>query len=342
VVQIVDCGKVWNEVKLEQIIVIINKGRKQDFYINKNRNGEKFENEVKIDKNVAREFGFFLNGINENDIQKARKIKQNSVMLNEIAQNRRGGMLQKFISENGELEVIGGAEISRNGIIGIKGKIQKADINDEKAYIKANSILVQNIVAHIENPEPHIKITACLPEKSDYILVDTINQITLKEGFLTKFIFAVLNSEILNWYVYNFVIGRAIRTIHFDSTTTSQLPIPIATTEQQTQIAELVDKIMELKKTSQNLVNSFVKLVNAKYKPTTISTKLKKWYNLETSEFLDELKKQKAQIGGLANEAELMAYFEAEKIKVLELERLVAGADGEIEGLVRGLYNVKI
>jgi type I restriction-modification system DNA methylase subunit len=54
VVQIVDCGKVWDEVKLEQIIVIIQKGVKHDFYINKTRNGEKFENEIKIEKNIAK------------------------------------------------------------------------------------------------------------------------------------------------------------------------------------------------------------------------------------------------------------------------------------------------
>ena len=390
VVQIVDCGKVWDEVKLEQIIVIIQKGVKHDFYINKTRNGEKFENEIKIDKNIAKEFGFFLNGISENDILKAKKMLENSVMLNEIAENRRGAMLQKFISNEGELEVIGGAEISRNGVVGIKGKINKDYVNDEKAYIKPNSILVQNIVAHIENPEPHIKITACIPARTDYILVDTINQITLKNEYSTKFVWVVLNSEICNWYVYNFVIGRAIRTIHFDSTTTSQLPIPLATPAEQTQIAELVDRIMELKKESQKLTDSFVKLIQAKYfrniKSTNgdtvgasttgnfkISTKLKHWHKLETYDFLDEVNKaikkfvaeapslhgklssgkQEFDCGfgkqglsstkqklSLSQEAELMAYFDEQKVKALELEMEVKRVDNLIENGVRDLYKL--
>jgi hypothetical protein len=294
----------------------------------------------KLKKILPNEFGFFLNGISEDDILRAKKMLENSVMLNDIAENRRGAMLQKLISKEGELEVIGGAEISRDGIVGIKGKINKVDVNDEKAYIKPNSVLVQRIVAHIENPEPHIKITACLPEKSDYILVDTINQITLKDGFLMKFIYTVLNSDILNWYVYNFVIGRAIRTIQFDNPTTSKLPIPKATPEQQTQIAELVDKIMELKKNSHNLINSFLKLIEAKYKPSQISSKLKKWYELETSNFLDELKKQKAQIS-LSEQAELITYFEAQKAKVLKSQASADKVDEEIEELVRGLYDLK-
>jgi adenine-specific DNA-methyltransferase len=152
-----------------------------------------------------------------------------------------------------------------------------------------------------------------------------------------KFLIGVLNSKIVAfWLRYKGKMQGDLYQV--DKEPLLNIPIPTATIEQQTQIAELVDKIIELKKTFQNLVNIFVKLITAKYKPTITSTKLKTWYNLETSEFLDELKKQKAQIGGLANEVELMTYFESEKVKVLELERLVESWDGEVEGLVRGLY----
>ena len=221
-------------------------------------------------------------------------------------------------------------------------------------------------------------------------MVDTINQITLKNEYSTKFVWVVLNSEICNWYVYNFVIGRAIRTIHFDSTTTSQLPIPLATPAEQTQIAELVDRIMELKKESQKLTDSFVKLIQAKYfrniKSTNgdtvgasttgnfkISTKLKHWHKLETYDFLDEVNKaikkfvaeapslhgklssgkQEFDCGfgkqglsstkqklSLSQEAELMAYFDEQKVKALELEMEVKRVDNLIENGVRDLYKL--
>jgi hypothetical protein len=157
-----------------------------------------------------------------------------------------------------------------------------------------------------------------------------------------KFILGVLNTKLMGWYHQN-TSPKAKKGL-FPKILVNDvrnLPIPKATTEQQTQIAELVDQIMVLKTNSQNLANSFLKLVIAKYKPSTISTKLKHWHKLEIADFLDELKKQKAVIGGLSQEAELMAYFDEQKAKVLELEKGVERVDGEIEGLIRGLYGIE-
>jgi len=68
--------------------------------------------------------------------------------------------------------------------------------------------------------------------------------------------------------------------------------------------------------------------------------KLKHWHKLEIADFLDELKKQKAVIGGLSLEAELMAYFDEQKGKVLEVEKGVERVDNLIESEVRELYKV--
>jgi adenine-specific DNA-methyltransferase len=343
VVEIVDCGKVWEEVKLEQIIVTIQKGRCHKFYINKTRIEDKFENEISVNKQVAKEFGFFLNGIDTSDIDKAQKIKKSCLMLNDIAQNRRGAMLQKFVSNAGELQVIGGAEISRDKITGIKGKINKVNINDDKAYIKPNSILVQNIVSHIENPEPHIKITACIPNNADYILVDTINQITLKPEFKTQYVWAILNSDILNWYVYKFVIGKAIRTIHFDSSTTSSLPIPNATADQQTEIADLVDRIMGLKTQYSKYLDNTFTLLQAELagsNPLVRTKNLTKFTELDFTTFLTELTKQKYVITPPTKRA-LLESFEIDKARLVELQSEISVVDNEIEALVRGLYGVE-
>jgi len=156
----------------------------------------------------------------------------------------------------------------------------------------------------------------------------------------TKYILACLNSKVLGWYFKykNNEFDDLFPQIKVDQF--KSLPIPIATPEEQAQIAEMVDQIMELKANSQNLTNSFLKLITAKYKPTTISTKLKNWHKLEIADFLDELKKQKAVIGGLSAESELMAYFEEQKGKVIEVEKEAERVDGEIEGSVRVLYKL--
>jgi len=169
-----------------------------------------------------------------------------------------------------------------------------------------------------------------------------------------KYLTAILNSNIIYFWLKH--KGKLLGDLlQIDKAPLLNIPIPQATPEQQAEIVELVDQIMELKKESQKLTDSFVRLIQAKYLKTPrqsatatpqegnfkISTKLKNWHKLEIAEFLDELKKQKAVIGGLSAEAELMAYFDEQKTKVLEVEKGVERVDGEVEGLVRGLYGVE-
>ncbi|MCX6739615.1 MAG: N-6 DNA methylase [Candidatus Parcubacteria bacterium] len=246
--QIVDCNKVWKEVKLEQLIFIINKEKKSKKYLSANFKNKQLNILGDIDKSDAKEFGFFLNSVSPDEVEIAKKIKSNSLMLNDIATNQRGAILQKHISDKGELEVIGGAQVQRFGIDGIKGKIDKSKIDNDQAYLKDNSVLVQNIVAHIENPVDHILIIAGIPEKADYILVDTVNQITLQKEFSPYFIWCLLNSKIINWYAYRFIFGKAIRTMHFDNSVTARLPIPKATKQEKNLLIQKAKEFLKLVK----------------------------------------------------------------------------------------------
>ena len=134
---------------------------------------------------------------------------------------------------------------------------EKYIVND-KGLIKNNSILVQNIVAHIMNPIPHIKIIAMpssiLDNKDEYILLNTVNQLENISNLDTKFILAILNSKLISWYVYIFIFGLAIRTMHFDNPVTSRIPMPVidlsnsSHKEVHDKIVVLVDNIIELNK----------------------------------------------------------------------------------------------
>ena len=251
---IVDCGKAWKEVKLEQVIVIIKKDRKIKSYksgIAKN-NGINIVTE--IDKDISKSFGFLLNDVSEKEIIIAQKILQRSIFLREIAENNRGAILQKYISKSGDRDVIGGMQVQREGVSGIKGKIDSQKINDDKAFIKPNSILVQNIIAHIEKPTGHIKITAAVPENAELVIVDTINQITLKDkNFSSCFIKTILNSNFVNWYACRFILGKAIRTMHFDNAISDRIPIPKVSQKEQEGIILLEKNISNLNKQLQTI-----------------------------------------------------------------------------------------
>lgn len=246
-----DCGRAWKEVKLEQVIFAVQKDRIYGNYKNDLADNGLFKNIGSINKLISQKFGFLLNGVSEMEIRIAEKILANSIMLNEIVTNQRGAMLQKEVGKDGDLDVIGGAQITRAGIKGIKGKINEAKINDEKAYISNsnNSILVQNIIAHIENPTDHIKITATTPDNIDVrksIIVDTVNQLILNESYGAYFICGILNSNLVNWYAYRFIFGKAIRTMHFDNFVSARIPIiKMERKKYQSGIGELYRKFLE-------------------------------------------------------------------------------------------------
>ncbi|MFA4954079.1 MAG: N-6 DNA methylase [Patescibacteria group bacterium] len=223
---IIDCGKAWKEVKLEQVVFVLHKGNKPKEYLSGKFDDGNLKTLGKISKKDAQDFSFFLNGVSTRELEVAKKIRANSAMLNDISQNQRGAMLQKFVSDDGDAKVIGGAQVQRFGIVGIKNKISTKKVQNKQAFIKNNSVLVQNIVAHIENPVDHIKITACIPQTTNSFILDTVNQITLEKDIQPVVIWCLLNSKLVNWYSYRFIFGKAIRTMHFDNAVTARLPIP--------------------------------------------------------------------------------------------------------------------
>ena len=163
-IEIVDCSKVWKEVKLEQVIYLFKKNKKSNTYRSCVRKNQGIEYLGDIDKKTFREFGFYLNGISHKELLIGNKIRNVGTFLNDYVINQRGAIYQKYISEKpSDYKVLGGKQIGRYFISeNVKGYIPKNIIDDEKAHIKENSILVQRIIAHIEKPIDHIKIIASL------------------------------------------------------------------------------------------------------------------------------------------------------------------------------------
>jgi hypothetical protein len=223
--EIVDCGKAFENVKLEQVIIILSNSVVKDYYASSIFNGHDIERISLINKELLRVFGIFLNGLRDVDIKIGLKVVNATVFLDKISTNQRGDSLQKHLSDVGDVEVIGGKEIDKFHIRGVKGFVSCAIIS-EKSKIKDNSLLVQNMIAHITHPHNHIRIIACIPQNNNYMITDTINQINLIDNkYSREYIWCLLNSKFINWFAYNFILGRAIRTMHFDNAVTSRIPM---------------------------------------------------------------------------------------------------------------------
>ena len=108
---------------LEQIIFFFKKGEKTDSYVSGILKGNIIYEFGQISKFTFKEFGFYLNGISESELKVGQKVNKSQFFIKDIARNSRGGIFQNKISDFGNIEVLGGAEIQREGIIGIKGKV---------------------------------------------------------------------------------------------------------------------------------------------------------------------------------------------------------------------------
>jgi len=136
----------------------------------------------------------------------------------------------------------------------LKGKIARQYIGD----YQDDKIVSQKIIAHIQNPHPHILITMFY-DNEHRLINDTCVEIKVLNGKLRrKFLLGYLQSEFSNWYAYNFVYNRAVRTMDFINYYVTQIPIPksvLDKSELQKPFIEIVDKILAITKSSDYLEN---------------------------------------------------------------------------------------
>lgn len=228
---LVDVGKVWQKVRLEQVIYTLQCGVRTERYSTARRCAREVIPIGEISKQDCAEFEFLLNGVSAADADIALAMRSCGRFLNDFVQNTRGAMFQDAVDDSGKgLRVIGGKQVQQFHVDGQKGFLNpRTRLLDQNAHVQPGSVLVQNIVAHIENPIDHIKISAAIvpdEEASKIVILDTVNQLTNTSRLSSYYFVGLLNSALINWYVYRFVYAKAIRTMHFDGPVTSRIPIP--------------------------------------------------------------------------------------------------------------------
>lgn len=259
---VVDCGKVWSNVKLEMTTYILHKASNSPFFKSFVRDNTNFVQMPDINKEAAKQYNIIVNGLSEADQNLGSKINSNSVALSTICDLRTGGSYQNMLTDNGDYTFIAGKDIQRyQDINTVKGYLAQDLLNPkhDNVKIKENSILVQDIVAHIANPKPHIKLIATVvdnPIHRDYLILNTVNQLTNKSKYSKYVILAILHSKLINWYTYRFVFALSIRTMHFNQKAISKVPFPSSiSSKKQKEIEEKVKTIMEDKRKLQNTEN---------------------------------------------------------------------------------------
>lgn len=338
---LIDCKKVWREVKLEQIIYIIQKGNKFDKYYSGIRDNNSIKIIARVNKSLIPKFdGVLLNSLTNQEIQIGSKIKDIETTLGTMGINKWGDVFyQQINKEKSGFNVLGGSEIQRYYRRGIKGYIENKYIKSNQSLIKPNSVLLQRIIAHIENPIDHLKISGTIFEDSSYRIVNTVHQLILDKEISNKYVLAIINSNFMNWFVYRFVFAKAIRSFQFSGDVAKKIPIPKLSGEEQKPFIEKAEKMLELNKEFYEKKDKFLTMLKSDFGLEKVSKNLQGFYELDWKGFEIELGKKKIALSGNKKD-DWFDRFNGMSREVRKLRDEIDKTDDEINKMVYGLYGL--
>ena len=249
---LIDVGTSFKNVRLEQVVFVYDAHYDEDFYTARKFVDETWIMKTCVAHSYPKQFQAWICDVSLEEIQLGLKLNQIGMFMRDISDTKRGLSWQSWLNKSGDIPVIGGKNIIRYGTDSTKGFIDSENLDASNAkveFLQNPKVMSQRIIAHIEDPKPHIKITTTVDQTGDILSVDTIiNTVLTDENFTPIFISAILNSELISWYVHKFIFSSAIRTMDFDKYYVGKIPIPIATPEEQQPIVNLVEEIMEAKR----------------------------------------------------------------------------------------------
>ena len=249
---LIDVETSFKNVRLEQAIFVYDPCYTENFYTAYKFANETWGSETDIRHAYPQQFKTWICDVSHEEIQLGLKLNQIGGFMQDISATKRGLPWQKFLTKSGDIPVIGGKNIVRYGTVGDDNFIDSKNLdtsNEKVGSLQKPKVMSQKIIAHIENPKSHIKITAMADQTGDILSVDTVmNTVITNKNFSEIFVSAVLNSTLINWYVHKFIFSSAIRTMTFDKYYVGKIPIPIVTPEEQQPIIELTEQIMRAKR----------------------------------------------------------------------------------------------
>ena len=229
ILSIADAGKAFEKVKLEMVIFVLK--------IIANRNFKIKAAYYSKEKRVVEEIGEFIDSGNDEEpfyiyaIGILKDIYEHIKcfprlgdldLLIKIGQGNVTSSMRTVKKYQRDVPILKGDDIGRYKIKNIHYlPYSKVD----KEYLKPK-LIFQEIIAHIQNPIPHIELMGVYDPNGIFTLHDTTVMYYSKNRFMLIFLLGLLNSKFASWFYYNFTYNRAIRTMHLIDYYAKQLPVP--------------------------------------------------------------------------------------------------------------------
>jgi len=249
--KIIDVSKAFEDVKLEQNIIIFKSEYKDKYdFIS----GEGWGNSINIigkySNTLMHKLDILPVYLDQEKMSIYNKMMDNSVTLGSKSETFRGLPLQKYVTTKGKgTLVLKGKNINKYSIYGNIDTIKMPEgkeLSEKASKICQKKIISQNIVAHVMNPYDQIVVMATL-DYNEMLSLDTVmNTIITDIDYSYEYVLALLNSKLAAWFYYWFVYNRAIRTMHFDNYYIGKLPIKSIDVLEQKPFVDLVQQILSI------------------------------------------------------------------------------------------------
>ncbi len=247
---LVDVETAFKNVLLEQVVFVYTHYKTIRYRaIKYNSASESFSEINYINKSLFYKFGTWLCDVSKRELDFISKYVDELVFLSTISTTKRGLTIQKLLRANGDVPVIGGKNITSFCIRGTKGFVRKTNLDKYSkrlVHFSNPKIISQRIVAHVQNPKPHLIIMSALDKSGDVLSVDTVeNTVISNDKYDPRFVLAILNSRFISWFAYRFIFASAIRTMDLDNYYIGKIFFPKVSLETQSPFISLVEKITE-------------------------------------------------------------------------------------------------
>lgn len=256
--KLIDAGKAFEYVKLEQVIFIKNLNSENLTFITGFYDGERICELGQVNKLLYRKHNVLLAGQTRRELQLIEKIVSN---FNERFGNyvaiERGLNWQNKVRENkGKTPVYRGAQLSKYFVARATDFIDLSKFRrEEYSYLLKPKVLNQLAIAHIQNPYPHFYLQATV-DLEDRIVFETISCTFSKNPKIDlEFILALNNSKIFAWLLYKFIYSNAIRSTRYDEQYVGRVPCPKLELVDQQPFISIVDRILAITKDEDYLQN---------------------------------------------------------------------------------------
>ncbi|MCL6523941.1 MAG: Eco57I restriction-modification methylase domain-containing protein [Thermoflavifilum sp.] len=257
--KLIDSGKAFEFVKLEQVIFVKQKVKQQGFYVTGLYDGNEVLELGEVSKDIFHNRRVLLAGQYPKELAVIKKIINSfKARWEDYVSIERGLNWQSKVAKfPGATPIYRGAQLFPYHLDKATDFVDISKFDKrEYAYLLRPKILNQLAIAHVQNPYPHFFLQAALD--MDYNLVyETISCTFVTDQRVDiRFLLGINNSKLFAWLLYKFIYSNAIRSTRYDAQYVGRIPTPNFENIDQKPLIDLVDKILAITKDDDYLENS--------------------------------------------------------------------------------------